>query len=192
MKIKKWISSFILNCFYPFIFLYELLFMPYCRWYEYTIAKGKHRSALRFKPVFVDECMAFKVRFDSSSVYTLSNREDQWDMNKVWGFSEYLFSPHLNSARIGWNYRDGQLYLRPYSYCNGVSQLDPPEIPIPLNQDIECLIMPLKDRYSFYINGESFQMPRAGRERSFMALQLYPYFGGNQKAPHTIRMWLQY
>lgn len=185
----KFLSNLLLKLFYPFCFLFDIAYTE--KFYRYTIKKGKHRSCLRFKPVIIDSAMSFTVRFNYSAQYKAVDPVNQWDINKLWGFSEYLFSPHRDSARVGWNWREGQLYLRPYSYHNGHTQIDPPEIPVEINKDIECLIILLEDQYVFYLDGQRISMPRTKGPTSIMGVQLYPYFGGEEKSPQTISIQIK-
>jgi hypothetical protein len=180
----KLLSRILLSLFRPLVFLFDMSRNE--KYKRYIIKRGKHRSCFKFKPVIIDEAMSFTVRFNYTAQYKTIDPINQWDINKLWGFSEYLFNNHRNSARVGWNWRDGQLYLRPYSYCNGKTQIDPPEIPIEIDKDIECLIIVLEDQYVFYLDKERVSMPRTKGPKSFVGVQLYPYFGGTETAPHTI------
>lgn len=187
---KRILSRVILELFRPVIFLFDIAYQDNLR--TFKIKKGKHRSCFRFKPVIIESAMSFIVKFNTSAAYTTKDPVNQWDINKLWGFSEYLFSPHIDSARMGWNWREGQLYLRPYSYCNGKTQIDPPEIPVEIGKEISCLIILLEDRYVFYINEKRVaDMPRTKRNQCIIGLQLYPYFGGNSTAPHTISIQIK-
>lgn len=187
----KFISRIILYLLTLVAFAFDMLYSGGYK--RYTIKRGRHRACLRFKPVFIDSAMSFTVRFNYSAQYKNIDPVNQYDINKLWGFSEYLFSPHRDSARIGWNWRNGQLYLRPYSYCNGMTTIDPPELPVRIDRDIECLILVREDEYIFYLDGTNHRviMPRTKGPTSFIGIQLYPYFGGNEKAPHTISLQIK-
>lgn len=185
----KFLSDILLLLLKPVAFIIDIVYTEKFR--KFTIKKGRHRSVRRFKPVIVDEAMSFTVKFNYSAQYKTIDPVNQYDINKLWGFSEYLFSPHKDSARVGWNWRDGKLYLRPYSYCNGRVQIDPPEVPIEIGKEIECLIILLEDQYVFYLDGQRISMPRTRRNPSIVGIQLYPYFGGSEKAPQTISIQIK-
>lgn len=185
----KILSKLLLLLCYPFSFLFDIFYTD--KFYRYIIKKGKHRSCFRFKPVIIDSAMSFTVKFNYSAQYKTIDPVNQWDINKLWGFSEYLFSPHRDSARIGWNWREGKLYLRPYSYCNGITQIDPPEIPVDIDREIECLIILLEDQYVFYLDNKRVSTPRTKGPTSIMGVQMYPYFGGDSVAPQTISLQIK-
>ena len=91
----------------------------------YSIKKGSHFSdKSRLKSVKTAE-MKFYARFDASSYYTNVIPSNQYDINKLWGFSEGS-NNSINSCRIGWSYNNGtfastgpnSLRLYVYSYAN--------------------------------------------------------------------------
>jgi hypothetical protein len=45
--------------------------------------------------------------------------ENQYDINKLWGFSEGINNQY-NSARIGWSWNNDALRLYGYVYAKGV------------------------------------------------------------------------
>lgn len=185
----KLLSTILLSLFRFPVFLYDIVYND--RFRKYVIKKGKHRSCFKFKPVIIDSAMSFTVKFNYSAQYKTVDPVNQWDINKLWGFSEYLFSPHRDSARIGWNWREGQLYLRPYSYMGGKTMIDPPEIPVEIDKEIECLIILQEDQYVFYINDQRVIMPRTKGPTSIMGVQLYPFFGGSEVSPQTISIQIK-
>jgi len=158
----------------------------------YTIPEGAHYcDKSTFQQITVSE-LKFTVKFDSSAIYESTDPVDQYDINKLYGFSEYLPDNHINSARIGWNWRDGQLWLYPYTYVNGVTPIDPaPLATVPLNTEIECSIKLAPNQYVFTVNDNSVSVPRAGIDTVITASQLYPYFGGNEVAPHEIHLYIK-
>src|SRR5215216_4353437 len=69
---------------------------------QYTIKKGQQfcdRSA--FVPVEYGE-LKFIVKFDSSAIYHTIDPNNQYDINKLYGFSDNDSAHHLYSARFGW------------------------------------------------------------------------------------------
>lgn len=177
------------------LFFLTLLWRPFrgkTRIRQYTIAAGRHYSGLHFHPFHISKAIHFMVVFDQSCIYTSTIAVDQYDINKLFGFSEYLFSDQKESARIGWNYREGKLYLRPFTHVHGAMIMDPPEVEVEIGKGIPCSISLGQEAYLFTINGKEYSFPRQGRKTSINALMLYPYFGGNEPAPHSIRLWLYY
>ena len=100
--------------------------------------------------------MSFVVKFDNSAIYQTVIAENQYDINKLWGFSEG-FDHQYNSARIGWAWNDGALRLYAYSYNRGVRQSQ--EITsVPIGSDITC---------SIKLSGSSYIFPGSAIDKDF-------------------------
>jgi hypothetical protein len=128
--------------------------------------------------------MKFVARFDTSAIYTTVNPVNQYDINKLYGFSEGL-DHQVNSARIGWRWSDGALRLFGYIYKSSVRYSQ--EITtIPFNTDITCSIKLSGYNYLITANGVTVTLPRASNSTSASGYQLYPYFGGDENAPKNI------
>jgi hypothetical protein len=157
---------------------------------RHTIPKGKHYSDLStYKPVETTE-MKFIVRFDSSAVYSTESPENQYDINKLYGFSDNNMDHHQYSARLGWRWSDGALRLFAYIYNAGAVQSE--EIStIPIGADIACSIKATSNEYIFTVNGTTEKLPRLSTTPKAKGYQLYPYFGGNEPAPHEVRIWIK-
>ena len=150
----------------------------------YLIRQGQHycdQSTL--KSVATSE-MKFMVIFDSSAIYQSVNPVNQYDINKLYGFSEG-YDNQYNSARIGWRWSDNALRLFGYVYKLGVRYSQ--EITtIPFNTEISCSIKLSGSNYIITAKGVSVTMPRGLSSTSASGFQQYPYFGGDEVAPHNI------
>jgi hypothetical protein len=157
---------------------------------RYTIPKGKHYSDLStYKPVETSE-MKFIVRFDSSAIYSTESPGNQYDINKLYGFSDNNMDHHQYSARIGWRWSDGALRLFAYIYNAGAVQSA--EIStVPIGTDIDCSIRATSTEYIFTVNGITEKLPRLSTTPKAKGYQLYPYFGGDEVAPHEIKIWVR-
>ncbi len=156
----------------------------------YTIQEGNHSCDQSAFASVSGVTMSFVAKFDSSCIYTSIDPVNQWDINKLWGFNEGLFST-ANSARVGWNWREGALRLRPYTHVNGTASIDPPEVIVPIGAEIPCSITVQGSNYIFSINGTTIPMPRGLSSSKFSGYQLYPYFGGDEVAPHLITIQIK-
>jgi hypothetical protein len=117
-------------------------------------------------------------------MYTLANSANQADINKLYGVSDCGTEHHTNSARFGWRWLNGQLEIHAYTYQNkkrntayiGTVALGKPSI-------FEIKIE--DNRYTFSLNDKKVVMERncTGTGEGY---QLYPYFGGDEVAPHDI------
>jgi hypothetical protein len=150
----------------------------------YTILKGQHSSdKSTFKSVKVSQ-MNFVAKFDASAMYQTVIPVNQYDINKLYGFSEG-FDHQYNSARIGWAWNDGALRLYAYAYNKGVR--DSKEITtVTIDSEINCSIAVSGYKYVFTVNGVTVDLPRANSTATASGYQLYPYFGGDEVAPQNI------
>jgi hypothetical protein len=155
----------------------------------FVIQQGAHHADQNpVKPVTTSE-MKFMVKFDSSAVYQTVLPENQYAINKLWGFSEGIDN-HVNSARIGWSWTDNALRLYGYVYVHGI--LHSQEITsVAVGAEISCSIKPQEDRYLFSINASTVSLPRGPSGAQAIGYQQYPYFGGNEVAPHVITILIK-
>jgi hypothetical protein len=155
----------------------------------FIIKAGHHyHKGISFRPVVGKE-MNFIVTFDNSAIYESNNPVNQWDINKLWGFTEGF--SEANSARVGWNYKDDSLYLHPFVQLDGIFPIDPPEVKIPIGKPISCSIRLDGLFYVFILNGVEIRQPRASNSSRFYGFQCYPYFGGNEVATQDIKILIE-
>ena len=166
-----------------------VIILPAETFTEYKIAEGSHYCNLSAVTPINRTQMLFKVRFDSSAIYTTVDPQNQYDINKLYGFSEG-YDPHVNSARIGWSYNNGKLRLYAYVYNNGV-RLSREICAVNLFETINCAILVKNDQYEFSVNGVQVQLSRALSGSLTNGYQLFPYFGGDETAPHPISIWIK-
>jgi len=153
---------------------------------EYTIAAGEHYcDKTTIKPVSISQ-MLFKVKFNSSAIYTTVDPQNQYDINKLYGFTEGQ-DPHGNSARIGWAFNDGALRLYAYAYNNG-QRISQEICTVNIGETINCAIKIEGNNYVFLVNDKLVKLSRAQAGETAQGYQLFPYFGGDETAPHAIRI----
>lgn len=157
---------------------------------QYLIPKGDHYALNNaYKPLDLTE-MRFTVRFDSSCVYQTADPGNQLDINKLYGFSDNGELHQQFSARFGWRWSGGALRLFAYTYNNAVR--DSKELGIvPIGKEIHCAIRIVKGTYVFSADELSLTMPRQSVTPTGKGYQLYPYFGGDEVAPHEVRIWIR-
>ena len=157
---------------------------------QFFIPQGKHsctESALQ--SVNLNE-LKIVVHFDSSAIYRTSLPENQYDIHKLFGFSDNNAGHHQYSARIGWRWSDNALRLFAYVYNAGERQSA--EIAsVPIGTDVQCSIGVTEGSYLFTVNGKSVQLPRLSTTPAAKGYQLYPYFGGDEPAPHDVKIWIK-
>jgi len=63
--------------------------------------------------------------------------------------------------------------------------------PIAIGAETNCAIKVTSRNYLFTINGITTQLPRVATTEKAKGYQLYPYFGGDEVAPHQINIWIK-
>lgn len=153
----------------------------------YTIRKGNHDPDHNLNTPFTASSLRFQALFDSSCVYKSKVPENQGDINKLYGFSDCSSQHQSNSARFGWNWREGALRIYAYIYVNGTRQekeLGTAELNEPASFRID-----LRDNsYVFTYQGIETVMPRHCSGGVGIAYKLLPYFGGDEPAPHDMQI----
>ena len=151
--------------------------------------EGKFRTA---KFMFTDSCM-----FDLHD-------EDQWDVNKLFGFS---IGHHHNgsSFRFGWRpiLENNTIEIVAYEYHDGVRQRTMPICEVELNTCYRFKIGYLPNINRSYYNISDTKTNKLIKDRfivdftndvtlkkkSGLGYTLGVYFGGNEKAPHDITIY---
>ena len=160
------------------------------RFVKYIIKKGdQYCNYSSFTHVDID-LLSFVVKFDSSAIYKTKDPNNQNDINKLLGFSDNNALHHDFSARFGWNWRKDALYLYAYNYNNGVRSSKSLGT-IELGTENSCSIKVSGSSYIFTLNGNSLIMPRESTTPTGSGYKLYPYFGGDEVAPHSIFIWIK-
>jgi len=162
---------------------------------NYIIPKGAHYAtgydSTRFEIIQANH-LHFTAMFDSSAIYTASLGDNQIDVNKLYGFSDNQASHHVFSARIGWSWYNDSLRLFGYTYNESIRAIKPLAI-VTIGKPIDCNISidTLNKQYLFTINGKTTPMPRKAKTPLIVGYKLFPYFGGDEVAPHTITIKLK-
>jgi hypothetical protein len=156
---------------------------------KYTIQKGnQYCDGNGYKPIELTE-MKFVARFDSTAIYQTQSPENQYDINKLYGFSDNNTDHHQYSARFGWRWSDKALRLFAYVY-NGGAVTSKELTTVMIGVDVTCSIKVNGNNYLFTVNGITTSIPRTAATEKAKGYQLYPYFGGDEVAPHQINIWI--
>lgn len=157
---------------------------------QYTIPAGSHYCNGNSYRAVETASQFFTVRFDSSAIYQSADPVNQYDINKLWGFSDNNGDHHAYSARFSWRWSEGALRLFGYVYNNGSMQ-EQELTTIPIGAEVRCGIQVEAKTYRFVVNGQSWTLPRQATTALGKGYQLYPYFGGDEPAPHEVRIWIK-
>ncbi|GEO09774.1 hypothetical protein [Segetibacter aerophilus] len=157
---------------------------------QFTIPKGDQFSDRSTYSATNYQQQSFTVKFDSSAIYQTIIPANQYDINKLFGFSDNNAKHHEYSARFGWRWSDNSLQLFGYVYNNSVmsfKELGTAKI----GAETQCSIRVDNDTYIFTLNGKETKMPRESKTATAEGYKLYPYFGGDELAPHLITLWIK-
>jgi hypothetical protein len=156
----------------------------------YFIKSGEHYSDQNLFSELETSVLKFAVKFDSSAIYSTTLAENQYDINKLYGFSDNDANHHQYSARIGWGWSENELRLYAYVYNAGV--ITSKEITsVSVGSEIQCSIVVSSASYIFKVNNYTEVLPRAATTVKAKGYRLYPYFGGDEPAPHDITVMIR-
>ena len=156
----------------------------------FTISQGNHSSILRNEP-FTGTGIRVTAIFDESAEYTLDVASDQADINKLVGFSDCHQDHQSESARIGWRWYQDQLQLLAYTYREGQLSFELMGA-VDFNKEIDLEILINDDTYQYSGTGlSSVTMQRTQNCETGDNYWLWPYFGGDQPAPHEVTIKLK-
>lgn len=153
----------------------------------YKISKGNHEIDNNSNGLFTGNEMKFQAIFDSTCIYKTVDPGNQFDINKLMGFSDCSSQHHENSARFGWNWKENALHIYAYIYVSGQRQekeLGTAE----LGKTASFKLSTLNNTYIFVYNGNTTIMPRHCSGGLGIAYKLLPYFGGDEVAPQDIKI----
>ncbi len=136
---------------------------------------------------FSQKSISFKAIFDSSCIYTNVNPVNQADINKLYGFSDCNTFHQINSARFGWNWKDGAMHIHAYCYSDTV-RIYKELGTVPLNAEVNCKLEVVSGYYVFTLNGFKDSVSRHCTDTIASGYKLLPFFGGDEMAPHEIRI----
>ncbi|KAA6434392.1 hypothetical protein FOE74_09330 [Rufibacter glacialis] len=151
----------------------------------YSIKSGGHETTNPFVMVKTNS-IKFEVRFDSTAIYATKDPGNQADINKLYGMSDCSTFHHENSARFAWRWYQNRLELHAYSY-NGGKNTSTFITAIDLNKTYTCMLTLTDSKYIYQVGNAAVEHARActGEGKGY---QLYPYFGGDETAPHDIKI----
>lgn len=155
----------------------------------YTIPAGAHSTTASAYEILEGSAIRFRVSFDSSAIYQTLVDENQADINKLYGRSDCNSTHHENSARFGWRWFGNSLELWAYAYTDSERKMEFIKT-IPLNTFVLCELALTDSSYVFAVDGTSVAVARHCSDNT-KGYKLYPYFGGDETAPHEITISIQ-
>ena len=158
------------------------------------IKKGRHYPYLI--PIMFPFCVkknrtnfrSAMFKFTDSCMFNLYD-EDQWDVNKLFGFS---IGHHHNrsSFRFGWRpiLSENKIEIVAYEYHDGFRMKTMPICRIELNEwhRFSLSYNNETNKSYYFVNDECFTNKVKLEKKSGLGYTLGVYFGGNEKAPQDI------
>jgi hypothetical protein len=157
---------------------------------EYFIKKGEHYSNQSGITVLNSARLKCDVIFDSSAIYQNSQAYNQGDVNKLIGFSDCGAGHHENSARLGWNWNGSQIVIYAYAY-SGTQRIIQPIDSVKIGRTISCSVEAIEGNYHFAVGESKVSIQRFCGNYTGEFYKLFPYFGGDETAPHDIRIYIK-
>lgn len=158
---------------------------------SFVLPAGRH-SGFNGVQSLQSRSLSFTAIFDETAKYQTVIPENQYDINKLLGFSDCNSVHHHNSARFGWRWVDNQLEIHAYAYVDGDRKNEFVGIAT-LNRPYDYRLSFTDDAYHFYMEGVDpvtiLREPVCNRGFYYM---LYPYFGGDEPAPHDILIKIRF
>ncbi len=157
----------------------------------FTIKKGEHYSTHAIE-MLDSRQMNFRAMFDSTAIYDLDSEAKQSSTNKLLGFADCNSHHHENSARFGWQWYHDQLEILAYTYVDGERQEEFIGV-VTLDKYHFFSIALEDDHYAFRLdNLPVTRMTRGQTCNTGAYYMLFPYFGGQDVAPHDIHIYIKF
>ena len=149
----------------------------------FTIKEGRHRStyALRYSK---DTVFSWNIMFDSSAIYKCVDSVNQYDVNKLIGWSDCGDNHMDNSIRFGWRWLNDSLEIHWFKHEHGEFSFDLIKRVSICEEHYYELTISTWD-YKLSVDGTYVHVPKNCPDE-YRRYQLYPYFGGDEPAPHDI------
>jgi hypothetical protein len=161
----------------------------------YFIPKNWHNS-IRLPSLKRGHSLSKKVILDNTCKYKFDTVDDL-DWNKLIGYTFNFSGVHRNSLRIGWRYNSLKdiFELSVYYYLNGVKYFNMnPQFEVGSDKMFHVKFVPnYTERYIDVLidNKTIYNLPIPENikfSKKSWGWKLFPYFGGNRKSPHLMRV----
>jgi hypothetical protein len=168
---------------------------------QYLIKKGNHYCSMSiFEKIgaigWKIKKYSVRFRFHPNSYWTPKRNVDDLDQNKLTGIA-YGMNVHANSVRFTWVPDfdvPGAIKISGYTYDekSAAPKFSIREITtVQVGQLCDACIEAVGNEYVFTVNGHTERMPNVNADPN-LCLRLFPYFGGNNKAPQDMTIEVDY
>lgn len=147
-----------------------------------TIKQGHHYS--NSAPSFCGNSLKYEFCFNESAIYVIDS-VNQYDINKLFGFNSNGKIHTEQSARFGWRWLNDNLEICYFVHDSSKMYYGVLDT-ININEYYTYELKQAKDKYTFKLNNKHFEYKRKSKGISRFNYHLWPYFGGDNAAPHDI------
>ena len=166
---------------------------------RYTIFKNWHFAFCFFRRFiggwYYDESLfTFTFKFSNECWWNTPRNHDDYDLNKLMGIS-FGLRLHKNSVRLAWRPNfDKPNTISVFGYMYDESKDTHTSMylcDVSTNQECLCYLNLYDSAYVFNVPGISkIEMINPTQDKKIQK-RLHPYFGGNNKAPQTMKIWVK-
>lgn len=152
---------------------------------RWLIPAGQHFATGERVELTTADAVRFDVTFDASAEYTSAIPENQHDWNKLRGLSDCGTHHQTNSARFGWRWTGDAVEVGAYTYVGG-TRAGVALARFAVDSTHELSIELDGPWYRFTVDGTTTSVPRGCTDAGLVKYHLWPYFGGDEAAPHDV------
>ena len=166
---------------------------------KYTILKNWHYAFFLFGRLFGwyhgKDRFEIKFKFSSECWWNPPRNQDDYDLNKLFGLSFGLFSIHKDSVRFTWcpDFDNvGKIKIYGYVYDSNKKDHDSLYLcTVDVDKEYTGYLYLSGDKYIFQIGTDTITMDNKTPDKKTQK-EIYPYFGGNNKAIIKMYIWVSF
>ena len=153
---------------------------------DYVIKEGNHSSRRSYNTTKTN-CLQFQAIFDESAIYQSIDTNNKYDINKLYGLSDCNDNHTKTSMRLGWRWLNDSLEIHWFKHTNENFSFAKIST-INLNTIVNFSITFDENYYHVSVDIDTVTIDRPCNSQSIRRYYLYPYFGGDETAPHDIKI----
>tara|TARA_B100001093_G_C26834145_1_gene1017562 strand:+ start:2305 stop:2844 length:540 start_codon:yes stop_codon:yes gene_type:complete len=151
----------------------------------FTIKKNHHRSTYSYN-TSRDTIFNWDIIFDSSAIYTTQDPNNQYDINKLIGWSDCSENHLKYSIRFGWRWINDNLEIHWFRHQHDQFEFGKIKS-VELGKTYNYILEIKDNEYILCVDDTCVKLDRTCSQE-YRKYKLYPYFGGDEKSPHDIKI----
>jgi hypothetical protein len=165
-------------------------------WTPYIIKRGDHYTQTNFLArllPYTKNTLTFSVIFGRGSDYSIVG-DNKFDINKLYGIGTSLKGPKHNSVRVGWRWSEFDQHIQLFLYVRDKGRIFTEYMGgVRLGEQV-TFTLSFKDRAELTWDKNNYRkasIPLSDKPLLPIYYRLFPYFGGDQKAPNDIKILIK-